>query len=112
MLYLKQLERIKKFTVLAVSIKQKKDIPVWYGLNNTKRRYNTMSKESAFKFKVDIIESERGWGQKLDETKGFSSYEKAVKFITDFNKDNNQETVPDWYMYARPNNFKILNPQR
>lgn len=63
--------------------------------------------ETKFKFIVDVIESERGWGQKLDEQKEFETYEGAVDFIKDFNKDNTQSVVPDWYMYARPNNFTI-----
>jgi viroplasmin and RNaseH domain-containing protein len=50
---------------------------------------------------VDIIESERGWGQRVDETKTFPSREAAEKFCREYNKDNNKATVPDWYMYAR-----------
>ena len=50
--------------------------------------------------KVVIIESERGWGQRIDETKEFPTYEEAVAFCEEFNKDNNQSTVPDWYMRA------------
>jgi hypothetical protein len=52
------------------------------------------------KIKVLIIESERGWGQKIDQVKYFDSIEKAEKFIKDYNKENNKSTVPDWYMYA------------
>lgn len=58
-----------------------------------------------FKFKVDIIESERGWGQKLDQTVLFETEEDAMSFINKYNADNNKDTVPDWYMYATPNNF-------
>jgi hypothetical protein len=51
--------------------------------------------------KVYIIESERGWGQKVDEVKEFDSEEAADKFCKEYNeKYNNQEKVPDWYMYA------------
>ena len=64
-------------------------------------------KTSGFKFKVQIIESERGWGQKTDSIEEFDTYEQAVARIKDFNKDNNEDKVPDWYMYARPLNFKI-----
>ena len=53
------------------------------------------------KFKVLIIESERGWGQRVDETKYFDTKEEAEKFIEDYNKQNNEDKVPDWYMYAR-----------
>lgn len=72
--------------------------------NNT----NMAQEKKSFKFIVDVIESERGWGQKLDERKEFNSYEEAATFINDFNKDNNESTVPDWYMYATPNNFKLI----
>lgn len=49
---------------------------------------------------VDIIESERGWGQHRDEIKEFSTKEEADEFVLNYNKRNNQKTVPDWYMYA------------
>lgn len=51
-------------------------------------------------WQVDIIESERGWGQKLDEIREFEDYDVAEQFVKDFNSGNNQDTVPDWYMYA------------
>jgi transcriptional regulator CtsR len=50
--------------------------------------------------KVYIIESERGWGQKIDEIKKFESEEEADKFIKKFNSKNDKNIVPDWYMYA------------
>ena len=62
---------------------------------------------SVFKFKVDIIESERGWGQRIDEVKEFDTYEEAVSFMDDFNKGNNKDSAPDWYMVAMPKNFEI-----
>lgn len=49
---------------------------------------------------VDIIESERGWGQKVDSTKSFPNMEKAEAFCKDFNKGNTQTVTPDWYMVA------------
>lgn len=51
--------------------------------------------------KVAIIESERGWGQKIDEIKEFDTVEEAEKFCHEFNKDNTGDVVPDWYMVAR-----------
>lgn len=51
--------------------------------------------------KVAIIESERGWGQRVDEIKEFPTKEEAEAFIQDFNAENNEDVVPDWYMYAR-----------
>lgn len=51
--------------------------------------------------KVYIIESERGWGQQVDEILKFPTKEEAEKYCRDYNKDNNEKTVPDWYMYAK-----------
>ena len=51
-------------------------------------------------WKVTIIESERGWGQRVDEVKEFKSYEDAKRFQLDFNKQNDEDFVPDWYMVA------------
>lgn len=61
-----------------------------------------------FKFKVNIMEFERGWGSRIDEVKSFNSYEEAVAFIKDFNSLNTDITVPDWYMIAEAANFKLL----
>lgn len=49
---------------------------------------------------VHIIESERGWGQRVDEVKEFDSLKDADTFCKDFNKDNTEDVVPDWYMAA------------
>lgn len=49
-----------------------------------------------------IVESERGWGQKIDEIKEFPSAEERDKFIAEFNSYNASSTVPDWYMVAEP----------
>lgn len=61
---------------------------------------------------VEIIESERGWGQKLDSIKEFATEQEAIDFCKEYNdKYNTQEVVPDWYMYARleyDNDMKIL----
>lgn len=50
--------------------------------------------------KVAIIESERGWGQKVDEVKEFPTKAEAESFVKEFNAKNNLSYVPDWYMYA------------
>lgn len=49
---------------------------------------------------VLIIESERGWGQKIDERRPFDTLEEANEWIKDYNAANDEPTVPDWYMYA------------
>ena len=52
-------------------------------------------------FKVNIIESERGWGSKIDESIYFDNAEEAKKYVREYNeKYNNKDYVPDWYMYA------------
>lgn len=51
--------------------------------------------------KVVIIESERGCGRKVNDIKEFTSKEEAENFTQEFNKGNNTEVTPDWYMYAR-----------
>jgi hypothetical protein len=54
-------------------------------------------------YRVDIIESESGWGQRVDESKYFSgpdSLKAANTFIEKYNKQNNLPSAPDWYMYA------------
>jgi hypothetical protein len=53
------------------------------------------------KVKVVIIESERGWGQRIDEVKEFDDRAAAEAFVKDYNKENNLPSAPDWYMYAR-----------
>lgn len=61
-------------------------------------------KEVKKTFEVEIIESERGWGQKVDERKYFKTAEDADQFCKEYNAKNNLPTVPDWYMYARRTN--------
>ena len=51
-------------------------------------------------FRVVIIESERGWGQKVDEVRYFDNLAEAEAFVKKFNAGNNLGVVPDWYMYA------------
>jgi hypothetical protein len=50
---------------------------------------------------VHIIESERGWGQKLDSRKFFDDRKAAEAFCSDYNKGNTASSTPDWYMVAR-----------
>lgn len=50
---------------------------------------------------VTIIESERGWGQKVDEIREFDSMDDAWEFYHGFNSQNNQKKVPDIYWFAR-----------
>lgn len=99
---------IEKFTMWKEKSKARANILKWVlGLPYLDESPPSIPNDNVFKFKVDLIESERGWGQKIDETKEFDTYEEAVKFMDDFNKDNNKDSVPDWYMVAMPNNFEI-----
>ena len=50
-------------------------------------------------WKVEIIESERGWGSKVEEVKFFDN-ENDAAFVSEFNSKNIEDYVPDWYMYA------------
>ena len=51
-------------------------------------------------YQVNIVERERGWGSKVDETKFFDNKEEAEQFVINFNKRNTSTVVPDWYMMA------------
>ena len=56
-------------------------------------------------WKVAIIESERGWGSKVDSVETFSTFEEAAAFQKEFNRKNEEDfaktkQVPDWYMQA------------
>jgi len=50
---------------------------------------------------VEIIESERGWSQRIDDVKVFKTMADAAKYVKEFNTLNDKPNVPDWYMYAR-----------
>jgi hypothetical protein len=52
------------------------------------------------KYKVNIVESERSWGQKIDEVRYFDSKEGAEAFIKEYNKENTKPVVPDIYWRA------------
>jgi hypothetical protein len=57
-------------------------------------------------WQVDIIESERGWGSKVDETIYFDNESEARAYVTEYNDKYNPplkpgEGVPDWYMIAQ-----------
>lgn len=53
-----------------------------------------------YKRQVIFVESERGWGSKVDSVEFFDNDEAAKKRVEEFNKRNNLSQVPDWYMYA------------
>jgi len=52
-------------------------------------------------YRVNIIESERGWGSKVDETLYFDDEKEAMTYVDEYNKKyNTADTAPDWYMIA------------
>ena len=51
-------------------------------------------------YRVDLIEYERGWGSKIDETLYFDNEEEAREYVKKFNARNTATSVPDWYMVA------------
>lgn len=59
-----------------------------------------MKSPTTSKIKVAIIEYERGWGQRIDEIKTFSTMDSAQAFIKKYNSYNTSPTAPDWYMQA------------
>jgi len=52
------------------------------------------------RWRVDIIETERGWGSKVDESKYFKSRKRADTFVEKYNSKNTELMTPAWYMYA------------
>jgi hypothetical protein len=51
-------------------------------------------------YKVAIIESEAGWGSKIDEIKYFPTEQEARSFVKDYNSLNTSQVTPSWYMFA------------
>jgi hypothetical protein len=51
-------------------------------------------------YRVDLIEYERGWGSKVDETIYFDNETEAREYVSTFNAKNTEKEVPDWYMIA------------
>lgn len=56
---------------------------------------------------MDVIESERGWGQKIEETLYFDNEPEAREYVRQYNSRNTAKEAPDWYMYA-----EYLGPTR
>lgn len=52
------------------------------------------------RFRVQVIESERGYGQKVDETRYFNTYEEAADFRDRLNAKNTESRAPDIYWQA------------
>jgi hypothetical protein len=53
------------------------------------------------KFTAYIMEYERGWGSRVDETLKFDTEKERDDYIAEYNaKYNTEKVVPDWYMVA------------
>lgn len=52
-------------------------------------------------YKVVIIESERGWGQKVEDELYYDNEEEAKAFVVKYNADLPDGPAPDWYMMAQ-----------
>lgn len=61
---------------------------------------NFLNKMKYYGISVPVLESERGWGSKIDDHMVCLTIEDSKLFIEDFNKKNNEDIVPDWYMKA------------
>lgn len=53
----------------------------------------------AIKYRVNVIESEAGWGQSHDSV-FFDTAQAAIAYRDNINSKNTKEVVPDWYMVA------------
>jgi len=51
------------------------------------------------KYRVHIVESERGWGQEWYH-EDFDTMEAAQKYFNDTNAKNDLPYTPDWYIAA------------
>jgi len=57
--------------------------------------------------KIAVVESEAGWGRKIDDWMVCKSVEDAELFRTEFNSKNTSKSVPDWYMQVEGNAVPI-----
>lgn len=48
--------------------------------------------------KIAVIESESGWGRKIDDWMVCLSTKDAKAFEKEFNSENKSSSAPDWYM--------------
>lgn len=63
--------------------------------------------------KVEVIESESGWGRRTDDWMVCLTMEDAKAFEEEFNARNTATTAPDWYMQAegKPQPIDITDSQ-
>lgn len=63
--------------------------------------------------KIPVIESEAGWGRKIDDYMVCLTVADAENFRIEFNSKNTEETVPEWYMQVegKPEPLDITDSQ-
>ncbi len=63
--------------------------------------------------KMTVIESESGWGRKVDDYMVCLNVEDGLAYQKEFNARNTADTAPDWYMQVEgePIPFDITNKQ-
>lgn len=84
------------FVNLATRYAIANDILNWFDQRNVK-----ITKKRTVKHRVDYIESERGWGTKVDDTKLFDTEEEARAEVKRCNKDLPTDHVPEYYYMAK-----------
>lgn len=52
-------------------------------------------------YRVDVFESERGWGKTHLEYRIFSSKKLAMEYAKSINSENTLSYVPDYYIVAK-----------
>lgn len=63
------------------------------------------------KYTAVIIESERGWGSKIDDVREFDTEKERDDFIFEYNLQNTGTFAPDWYMRAEKGKDRISDPK-
>ena len=48
--------------------------------------------------RIAVVESEAGWGRKIDDWMVCLTVEDAMLYEKEFNSKNTADSVPDWYM--------------
>lgn len=86
------------FVNLATQYTIANDILKWFDNRSTNV---TNRKKRTVKHRVDYIESERGWGTKVDDTKLFDTEEEARAEVKRCNKDLPTDHVPEYYYMAK-----------
>lgn len=59
-------------------------------------------------YAVPVIESERGWGRKIDDYMLCLSEEDAKAWARKFNSQNPPGPAPDWYMQAEDDSIELI----